>query len=261
MTSAIVAFARENGLYTLDTAIAYGTSEQMLGEIGVDAWRVVTKLPAMPEACADVATWVRGQVAGALDRLRIERLYGLLLHAPAQLLDVRGSDLYDALAALRGCGLVEKIGISIYDPSELSVIWPRFTFDIVQAPFNVFDRRLVASGWLHTLRGSGVEVHTRSTFLQGALLMTTTARPGYFSRWDSLWRRWHSWLADHRVTPLQACLGLVAATPEIDRIIVGVDAVVQLAQILDVDVAGVVPPPDLTCDDLELIEPSRWRLP
>ena len=38
--------------------------------------------------------------------------------------------------------MVEKIGISIYDPSELEQLMNLFKFDIVQAPLNIIDRRL-----------------------------------------------------------------------------------------------------------------------
>ena len=36
------------GVKTLDTAIAYGDCENILGEIGVQRWRVITKLSALP---------------------------------------------------------------------------------------------------------------------------------------------------------------------------------------------------------------------
>ena len=36
---------------------------------------------------------------------------------------------------------------------------------------NIIDRRLELSGWLERLSDEGVEVHARSVFLQGLLLM------------------------------------------------------------------------------------------
>jgi diketogulonate reductase-like aldo/keto reductase len=39
--------AARSGIDTLDTAIAYGESETCLGEAGVQAFKVVTKLPAI----------------------------------------------------------------------------------------------------------------------------------------------------------------------------------------------------------------------
>ena len=42
--------AKRFGINTLDTAIAYGVSEKRLGEIGVADWRIISKLPAVPDA-------------------------------------------------------------------------------------------------------------------------------------------------------------------------------------------------------------------
>ena len=47
--SKICDVALANNVDTLDTAIAYGNSEEALGSIGVDKFNVVTKLPALPE--------------------------------------------------------------------------------------------------------------------------------------------------------------------------------------------------------------------
>ena len=62
---------------------------------------------------------------------------------------------------LKKNGKVSKIGISIYDPLELNKIYSQFKFDIVQVPFNIFDRRLLYSGWLERLKNEGVEIHVR----------------------------------------------------------------------------------------------------
>ena len=53
----------------------------------------------------------------------------------------------------------------------LSIILALYNFDIVQAPFNLIDRRLIETGWLEKLNMSNIEVHCRSCFLQGLLLM------------------------------------------------------------------------------------------
>jgi len=243
----------------LDTAIAYGESEQRLGEIGIGQWRVISKLPAMPEEYTDVAAWVQESVLGSLARLKVPKLHGLLLHRSEQLLGSQGKVLYRALIALKDEGKVEKIGVSIYDPDELDALWPHFQFDLVQAPFNIIDRRFATSGWLARLYQTGAEVHIRSVFLQGLLLMGQTSRPASFSRWQSLWEQWSRWLNDQSMTPVQACLGFAMLQPEISRVVIGVDSLKQLQEILaSVAAPGVMPPATLMSEDLNLINPSRW---
>lgn len=247
------------GIGTLDTAIAYGESERRLGQIGVRQWRVISKLPAVPETCGDVDAWVRESVYGSLQRLGIPRLGGLMLHRSQQLDGVHGDALYKALAAVKERGEAEKIGVSIYGPEELDALVPRYQFDLVQAPFNVFDRRLVESGWLSRLRGAGTEVHVRSVFLQGLLLMDPASRPAAFDKWQALWKQWHRWLDDQALTPLQACLGYAMSQAGIDRVVVGVDSVMQLQEILSaVGARRVTAPRSLATDDIQLLNPSNW---
>lgn len=258
---AILGCATVAGINTLDTAISYGESESRLGAIGVDQWRIVTKLPAVPDGCTDIAAWINESVDFSMSRLRVSKIYGLLLHRPSQLLDSYGSEYYRALLALKDSGKVEKIGISIYSPDELDTLWPNFNFDLVQAPFNVFDRRLQTTGWLDRLNQNSVEVHVRSVFLQGLLLMEAANLPKYFHSWAWLWEAWHRWLKENTISPLGACLGFALAHDGIQRVVVGVDSVKQLTEIAGSDISlDVLPPDALSSQDLDLINPVRWNL-
>ena len=257
----IVSYAASVGVDTLDTAIAYGDSEHCLGQIGVKDWQVISKLPEIPKETNDIQNWIKESVKKSLGQLQIPCLRGLLLHRPQQLLSSEGQEILNALNWLKEEGLVNKIGISIYNCSELGDLCSRFSFGLVQAPFNIFDRSLKQSGWLSHLKDLGVEVHVRSIFLQGLLLMNPSNRPSYFDRWQPLWTEWEQWLHTNNLTPLQACLNFVLSNPDIDRVVVGVDCISQLQQILAATTIQVVAPPDtLCCNDPDLINPARWRL-
>jgi aryl-alcohol dehydrogenase-like predicted oxidoreductase len=248
------------GVDTLDTAIAYGVSEERLGRIGVKQWKVVTKLPSLPDSRVDVMGWVEESVTASLKRLRVPKLRGLLLHCPQQLRGDKGDSLFQGLVALKGQGIVEKIGISIYDPAELDALCRNYHFDLVQAPFNIVDRRLATSGWLKRLHEGGTEVHARSVFLQGLLLMSAGNRPPAFDRWQLLWENWNDWLTGQRLTPLQACLGFALSENAIDRVVVGVDNLSQLEGLFAALGSPVAPAPsELMSNDLDLIDPSRWN--
>lgn len=41
------------GLETIDPAVAYGDSEQRLGDADVEGWKVVTKLPPLPKGLVE----------------------------------------------------------------------------------------------------------------------------------------------------------------------------------------------------------------
>jgi aryl-alcohol dehydrogenase-like predicted oxidoreductase len=256
----IVELSRASGFDTLDTAMSYGDSEQRLGRIGVTDWRIVSKLPAVPTGCGDISQWVATAVDESLQRLKTDKLYGLLLHRPQQLMERDGDQLYLALQGLKRDGRVQKIGISIYDPSELTGILDSYRIDLVQAPFNVLDRRLIETGWLQRLSEQDTELHVRSVFLQGLLLMKPVDRPLQFSRWSALWARWDEWLAHCGLTPLQACLRYALSFQQISKVIVGVDSPRQLEKIIKASVGPLPRVPDELCtNEVDLLSPANWK--
>jgi len=257
----ILALARRAGIDTLDTAIAYGDSEQRLGAVGVADWRIVSKVPAMPSGVADPVSWLKEQVAESLRRLHAAQLEAVLLHSATDAWGPAGGSILAGLRELKDAGLVRAIGVSIYDPEHLERIWPVWVPDIVQAPCNVLDRRLLSSGWLERLVDAGVRVHTRSVFLQGLLLMDPGERPATFAPWQPLLTRWFDWCASQGHAPLSAALNFVYAQRQIERVVVGVDSAAQLGQILEAFAQPcALPPADLSTDDRELLEPFRWTV-
>lgn len=254
--------ARQAGIDTLDTAIAYGDSEAALGRMGIPDWRVVSKLPAMPDGIGDVRAWVACELNASLKRLNVDQLDGLLLHRPSQLFEPQGQALLSALQEVQDTGLVRKVGVSVYGPEEVDALFKLAHFDIVQAPMNILDRRLVDSGCLHRLKVAGVEVHTRSVFLQGLLLMTSAQRSVKFDRWHGIWHEWSRWLAETEMTALEACLGYALSNAAVDRVLVGVDGDDQLNEILRAIAAAPVLPslPHFgEVVDNELINPALWN--
>ena len=251
--------ASERGISTLDTAIAYGESEQCLGEVGIENFKVVTKLPALPKESLDVAEWVKQQVDESLSRLGVSNVYGLLLHRSEELLGSNGQELYKVLNLLRERGLVKKIGVSIYAPNELELLKTDFNFDLVQAPFNIIDQRLLISGWLQRLKDDGVEIHTRSAFLQGLLLMKQADIPKKYLPWNDLLSCWHSWLDENNFSALHASLAFPLSFPEVDSVVVGADSQSQLLEIINASINVLnIEMPNLSCSDENLINPANW---
>jgi aryl-alcohol dehydrogenase-like predicted oxidoreductase len=257
----ILQIATAHGVNALDTAIAYGDCEERLGRIGIANWQIISKLPTLTATRTNIYDEVLAAVKGSLQRLGVERIYGLLLHRPEQLIDKNGEELYRALKKIKDDGLVQKIGISIYDPSSLEIFLPSFDFDLVQLPLNPVDRRVILSGWANRLRSLGIELHIRSIFLQGLLLMEQNKRPKQFDRWSTLWSKWHEWLLDVNITPLQACLGFAASFPQVHRILVGVENKNQLLEIINgVQKTALKIPDEFISDDIDLINPSKWPI-
>lgn len=255
----MVRFAESIGMDTLDTAIGYGQSEEVLGKIGVGGLNVVSKLSPLHESVKDVGSWALREAEASLKRLKLDKLDGLLLHRSSDLHEARGAALYAAMQKLKQEGYVEKIGISIYSPAELDACVGKFDLDLIQAPFNLVDHRLLTSGWLQRLKGNGCKVHVRSVFLQGLLLMSRSGIPDKFSQWSGIWNNWHQWLKQHDADPVKACLAYPLSFSQIDRVIVGANDLEQLRQIA-IAVGHTIDYqfPNLTCTEENLINPARW---
>lgn len=255
----IISSCKREGIEVLDTAIAYGESEATLGRVGVESFKIVSKLPPIPESVTDVRRWVIDQAAGSIARLSVQGLYGLMLHRPADLFGRHQEALVSTLAMLKAAGTIQKVGVSVYSPAELSKIFEAYDFDLVQCPFSLLDRRLVSSGWLQKLTASGVEVHSRSSFLQGLLLMPRYRIPPQFKQWDHIWNQWDEWLKANSVSHLEASLAYVLSEPGIRQVVIGIDSIAHLKQIVSaVDFSGPNNFPDISTDDEGLLNPTNW---
>lgn len=220
--------AEAAGITMLDTAQAYGVSEEVLARLDAgNRFKVVTKIPKGGEApfC---------------------RAYGLLTHDPADL-----PRLWPAMVQLKDEGLVEKIGVSIYEADEI----PDYPIDLIQVPFNPLDQRLVDGGHLWRLKSRGVEIHARSIFLQGALLSETL--PEHLAPIAAA--------ADEMrggMDRLEWVLATVLQCPYIDCFMVGVTSVAELMEIISA--AGIsyrvrMEPGPVPPLNPRYLNPAKWQ--
>ena len=249
----ILTLARQLGIDTLDTAQAYGNAESRLGSRHSADFLLVDKL-----APGILATEVATSVDNSLRQLARPKLDGLLLH--------RGQDaspaLFEQLMELQRQGKVGKLGVSVYSPDELD-LWlsQGYPLQLVQLPANLLDQRFLRTGWLDRLQALGCEIHVRSLFLQGLLLMQPDLRPDYFQRFAQPLTRLDHW--QPHLPLLDKALSLIAALPQVSRFVVGVCHAHELAAIAaayarrqtlsDTELAG------LACDEPGLINPAQWK--
>lgn len=229
--SKILDFARVYGIDTLDTAAQYGDSETRLGDLGVTDFDIVTKLPSLPERTLDLFAWTRECLETSLTRLKCNSVRGVLIHNASDAAGDRGAELLSALASLVEEGLIKKIGVSVYGPSTLEQISDFSNISLVQGPFNLVDNRLIQSGWMERLASLGVEIHTRSVFLQGALLEDHRSLNRYFLEWSESFASFERFVNEWNVTKATACLSRPLSRCEVKKIVVGVHSLGQLKEI------------------------------
>ncbi|MCH2495113.1 MAG: aldo/keto reductase [Dehalococcoidia bacterium] len=259
--SRIINYARNNGINLLDTAQLYGSSEKVLGDSNTQDFNVVSKTRGFDkeDITESIANFVISDLNQSLKLLKRNSLYALLVHHGEDLLRPGGEIIFNKLQILKDKGLVSKIGVSAYIDNQLINIIDRFDIDIIQLPMNILDRRLIDNGLLNKIYSKGIEIHTRSIFLQGLLLMDPKKRPKIFDRWSNLWKIWDEWLYDNKLSALQATLIYMISLPEISRVLVGVDNKDQLQNIIKA-LKGNIPniPKELSINDPDLLNPGNW---
>lgn len=248
---------------SLDTADSYGIAQDIIGDLGAGkALQVITKFTAPGNADVDYFSATYDAIKKSMQRMRCDRIYGLLAHSSSELLGLNGQKLWNAMETLKATGHVEKLGVSVYTPDELNRIKLLYPVELVQVPLNIFDQRFLQGDYLERLSSSGVEVHIRSVFLQGLLLMPTTDLPNYFASVRISHREFNEMLKAEGWSPLEGALGFCLAQKGVSRIVIGCQSTLQFKEILEAQkrVSGYQfkELEKFNCADENIILPTRW---
>lgn len=222
----ILQLAAQAGVQVLDTAYAYGNSEQVLGEalpqIANHDFRLVSKFPPGTElpAMAEV-------LSESLGRLGRKSLYGYLFHSLETY--EQQPKRWAEMLALKALGKIQRVGFSLYHPQEaLDLLNAGVDFDLIQVPFSVLDQRWAAV--FPQLKAAGVEIHVRSAFLQGLVFQDPAALGPHFASAIPSLKRMRALSAEHDISIAGLCLGLGLLQPEIDQVVIGVAEVAQFRE-------------------------------
>jgi aryl-alcohol dehydrogenase-like predicted oxidoreductase len=253
--------ARHQGIKVLDTAALYGSSEEILGQQDLSEFKIVTKTPRFASASVQLlqVEELRETFKRSLSHLKQSSVYALLSHHAEDLLVPGGEKLWQAMEEIKEKGEAQRIGVSIYEGHHLDELMMRYPLDIVQVPINVLDQRLLQGGQLQRLHKAGIEVHARSAFLQGLLLMDEP--PAFFDPINHNLKHWHSTVAERGLTTTQAALAFVRNQPGIDVVLVGVNGLSQLTDcVRDFNGGYYFNGEGFNCNIDEFIDPSRWKV-
>lgn len=246
----ILAESAKGGITTLDTSSAYGNSEEILGKCVTpeENFKIVSKYPKGE-------TTVEEMFNGSLERLKTNHLYGYLLHH----FEVYKNNpkVWDEFVRLKDSGKVEKIGFSLYAPEELEFILKNGSpFDLIQVPFNIFDKKFFP--YMKELHEKGVEIHIRSTFLQGLFFKDRNALPEKLLPMRKYLLQLDDFSKQSGLSISEIALNYNLQNPYIDGVLIGVDNVEQLQMNLNsvnetpIDI-------EIEVKEQELLNPVNWN--
>lgn len=259
----ILGAAWAQGIRTLDTAQAYGDSENVIGKFlrrhPECQFDVISKLG--PDVNISNSGAIENAIAESQRRLG-QPLNGLMLHRVDQLTAWDGI-LGNTLSYLKSNGTIGYLGVSIYHPDDFRRALDVPDMDWIQAPYNVFDQLLARGGLLGEATRRGKTVFLRSVFLQGLLLMTPETLPPLMGFAADALEGWIGLCRRHGLTPQEAALGFALATVPESKIVIGCESVAQVAA--NMETLGADPPDKKFLaeakqfiEDPRLIDPSTW---
>jgi aryl-alcohol dehydrogenase-like predicted oxidoreductase len=243
----------------VDTAISYGDSENIIGNSKLKKLKIITKIKLPKKNNFSIKEWVSAKIFESIKKLNIKKIYGVLVHDCKDLQGIKGRKYLHVLQELKKRKIINKIGISIYEPKELKKIWKYWKPDIVQVPFNILDNRILNSGWIDILKKYGVKIYVRSVFLQGALINDSNFFK-FQENYKNLLDKFKYWCGINSITRIQACLHFIKQYKKIDYLVVGFNNYKHLKEIIDVfKEKQIIIPNKFSTNYINLIDPRRWN--
>ena len=256
----ILSQAKLNNISKIDTAWAYGDSEERLGESDlIGDFKIVTKIPL---EIIHTGLSVKHYVNESLSRLGVKKIYSIMFHNPQIVFNEKGTEYFKELHSLKEQGIIEKVGVSVYTLDELERILEKYSIDIIQIPMSPFDQEFL--GALKLLKRLNIEVHIRSIFLQGLYFIPTAQLDPFFNPVINKINEYIKIKNNLRITTQDFVLGFFKQYQDyIDNILIAVDNIEQLNDnigyfnnIKDIDIDYSV----FDFEDNKYRKPNNWEL-
>ena len=243
----------------IDTAISYGESENIIGNSKLKNLHIITKIKIPNEKNIQIKNCVLKEISKSLIKLKINKIYGVLIHDYKDLLGKYGKNYLLSLQELKKKKIIKKIGISVYDYQEIKKIWKFWKPDLIQVPFSPLDNRILDSGWVDTLKKFKVKIFVRSVFLQG-LLINEDSFLRISKSHKVILNKFRNWCYKNNISLLQACLHFIKQFKKIDYLVVGFNNYNQLKEIVDVFKKKlIIIPKKFSTNKINLIDPRKWN--
>lgn len=232
-------YAFEKGIRCLDTAIAYGTAEEVVGTFikgnpqYINEVKLITKLPLSIFKDNPVDKWsdlVKASIEQSLKRLGVNQLGACMLHSPDLITDPR---VIECLYAVKEFGYAKRVGASVYTPGQAFELVKLSNMETIQIPYNIFDQRLNQTDFFAHVKERPIEIYARSAFLQGLILMEANKIPDYISGAKEIVSTFHSLCKQQNLSRMDVAINFVKKNKQIDYLVFGVDNLGQLKEFIE----------------------------
>jgi len=260
----ILDLSYQNGISMLDTAEAYGNSQEAIGNYhrsSSNKFEIISKYHAER---GDLGNGFLAHVKSDLDILEVKQLYGYFFHS-FQAYETGFKQFINEIKEVKKKKWVKKIGVSVYTNQEFEAVLHNSEIELIQVPFNLLDNIQQRGVLLAEAKKNGIEVHSRSVFLQGLFFIDPEKIPlnlfGLKRSLQALSEIRH----ESQLSIIQLCLQYACLQPNIDKVLVGIDSENQLFEIISSMTATINPETvaaieSIEIDNVNLLNPATWNL-
>lgn len=258
----ILIFLKKKNLTTLDTSSSYKNVIEKIGMVK-NNWKIITKVKFPKQILNSfnkkkIEAHLINELLEAKKKIKVKKIHTLLVNNFELFNDKLKFLVFNTLIKLKKKKYYSKFGYSIYDFKKLNDVLLNFSPDILQCPFNIFDRRILSKKTQELIKKKKVKIHARSIFLQGLLLQEYDKLPKKFKKWKKLFLEWNNFTQELNYKKLNYCVSYVCKTKLIDKFIIGINNLNQLKEILSLKILKKI---NLSIDgtrDERLINPAKW---
>lgn len=232
----ILQICEVNNIKFLDTAQAYGNSEEVIGLSipSKNKFQIISKL-----STNNLLEWNNKTINNwekyfqiSLKKLKVNKIDSFLIHNTKGLDHKKKEILFNWLYSLMERKLIRRIGISIYSAEELKG-FPLDYFQIIQLPLSIYDQRMLNNGTINNLINRGINIHVRSIFLQGLILQSPKLWPKFISsEFKSHHTKVLNYCFENKLSILDFSLGFIKRIEKIESAVIGINNSSHLEKII-----------------------------
>ncbi len=216
--------AQKLGIKELDTAQSYGESERIIGEYlkrNPKSFEIMSKFSNVEDED------YRNSIENSLNTLGLENLKGMYFHKYSDFKNLKNSS---TLLKLKEEGLIENLGVSIYEQSEFEDVLNSELIDIIQIPYNLLDCSVEKERLALAAKDKNKRIYSRSAFLQGLFFLPEVKIKKDFEELYESVMEIKKIAKIYNVTLEELALGFCLQEDFLDHILVGVNSKKELSK-------------------------------
>jgi aryl-alcohol dehydrogenase-like predicted oxidoreductase len=267
--------ALDSGINLIDTARAYGTSEEVVGAAlkgRRDQVIIATKTGTqaaggVPLSGDDLRRHMLESLEQSLAALQTDYVDIWQIHNVERSVLKEAETIAGVFAEVQAKGYVRFTGGSFYGSDYPIQALALNLFDVMQITYSILDQRL-ADQFFPLATTANVGILARSVLLKGALTERAEHLPAHLNELRLRSRAVRELIAANKLgaTLPQTAIAFALAQPAIHAVLIGVSSEIELRSnlhslTLDLSPAMVERLRSLRLDDADLLNPGTWGIP